>query len=108
MSADSTKIIPIFGYFQDKRFVKALEHLSCAYESNLDSEQYILEALVEIGREEDNMTLAEKAFCDILTGRADIFKHSGQRIRKIMQDIHASLDCCPVEDYEDSEESPED
>ncbi len=104
MSADSTKVVQIFGYFKDKRFVKALEHLSCAYESNLDSEQYILEALVEIGGEEDNMTLAEKAFCEILTGRAEIFKHSGQRIRKIMQDIHASLACC-VKDYEDSDES---
>ncbi len=107
MSADSTKVVQIFGYFQNKRFTKALEHLACAFESNLDAEQAVLEALVLIGWEEDNMTPEEKLFCDILTGRAEIFKHSGQRIRKIMHDIHASLDCCPATDYEDSEESPE-
>jgi hypothetical protein len=77
--------------------VKALEHLSCAYESNLDAEQAILEALVQIGWEKDNMTLEEKTFCDILAGRAEIFKHSGQRIRKIMQDISG------IEIYEDGE-----
>lgn len=87
MSADSTKVVPIFGYFQDKRFAKALEYLSCAYEANLAAEEAILEALVQIGWEDDNMTPEERIFCDILKGRAEIFKHSGQRIRKIMRDI---------------------
>lgn len=99
MSADSTNVVKIFGYFRHKRFSKALEHLSCAYESNLDAEQSILEALVQIGWEDDNMTLEEKIYCDILKGRADIFKHSGQRIRKIMRDISG------IETYEDGESS---
>jgi hypothetical protein len=99
VSADSTKVVPIFGYFQNKRFSKALEHLSCAYEANLDAEQAILEALIQIGWEDDKMTLEERIYCDILKGRAEIFKHSGQRIRKIMRDIAG---------YEDSGESSED
>ena len=56
MSADSTKVVQIFGYFQDKRFAKALEHLSCAYESNLSSEEAVLKALEQVGWEEENMT----------------------------------------------------
>jgi hypothetical protein len=87
VSADSTKVVQIFGYFQDKRFAKALVHLSAAYESNLDSEEAVLKALGQIGWEEDDMTPEEKAFCDILKGRAEIFKHSGERIRRIMRDI---------------------
>ncbi len=89
MSADSTKVVQIFGYFQDKRFEKALAQLACAYEANLDAEAFILQALLQIGWEEENMTPEERSYCDILEGRAAIFKHSGQRIRKLMRDIRA-------------------
>ena len=104
MSEDSTKVVQIFGYFQDKRFTKALEHLACAYESSLDAEQAVLEALLQVGWEEDNMSSGERTFCDILSGRAEIFKHSSERIKRIMQDIHSTKGCC----YEDSDESSED
>lgn len=99
MSADSSNIIPIFGYFRDKRFAQALVHLSAAYESNLNAETAILEALVQIGWEDENMTPAEKVLCDILKERAEIFRHSGERIRKIMRDIAG------IETYEDEESS---
>jgi len=88
VSADSTdNVVQMFGYFQVKRFEKALELLTCAYEANLDAEQNLLEALTQIGWEEDDMLPIERTLCEALTGRADIHKQSGKRIKKIMREI---------------------
>ncbi len=87
MSADSTKVVQIFGYFQDKRFAKALEHLACAYESNLATETAILEAIIQIGGREENASEAEKAYCVFVQVQADSVKQSGIAIRQIMRDI---------------------
>ena len=100
MSKDSTdNVVQIFGYFQDKRFTKALEHLAYAYKANLDVEAGILRAIDQIGWDEDNMTPLEKWLCEVLTGRAAIHKHSGERIKRIMR-------CVYLESYD--EESSED
>lgn len=102
MSADSTEnVVQLFGYFQDKRFTKALEHLASAYEANLDAEQAILEALVLIGWQEDKMMPLERTLCKALNRRAEIYKHSGKRIKKIMRSMSF------LEIYDDSEESSE-
>ena len=98
MSTDSTKVIQIFGYFQDRRFAKALEHLALAYESNLASEEAILKALEQVGWEEDNMTQREELLCAVLQEKAESLKRQGQQIRSIVRDIS---------NYEDSEESSE-
>ena len=87
MSAESTNVIPLFGYLQEKRFKKALEHLCLAYEAHLTAEQEVLKALVQIGRDGDNMTLEEKSYVFILTKRAWFLRRSGKHIRKIMRDI---------------------
>ena len=102
MSADSTKVLPIFGYLQEKRFSKALEHLACAYESNLATEKAVLEALVQIGWEEDNRTQREELLCAILGEKAEFLKLQGLQIRSIMRDISQGVT------YEESEESSED
>lgn len=99
MSADSTKVVQISGYVQNKRFSKALEHLTRAYESNLDTEKFILEALVQIGREEDNRTQREELLCAILGEKAEFLKLQGPEIRSIIQDISRGVT------YKESEES---
>jgi hypothetical protein len=96
VSTDSTKVVQIFGYFQDKRFAKALEHLACAYESNLTTEEEILKALEQVGWDEDNMTQRESLLCEILREKAEFLRLQGQQIRSIMRD---------VSNYEDSDES---
>jgi hypothetical protein len=99
VSADSTEnVVQIFGYFQDKRFAKALEHLACAYESNLDTEAAILEAVILVGGREENATDAEEAYCLFLQEQANTLKQTGKGIRQIMRDI-------TYEDGEPSEES---
>ncbi len=102
MSSDSTNVVPIFGYFQEKRWSTALEHLCLAYEAHLAAEQEVLEALLQMGWEEERMTPEEEAFCSILKRRAGFLQHSGKRIREIMRDIALS------DVYEDGEESSED
>ncbi len=87
MSADSTKVVQIFGYFQDRRFAKALEHLACAYESNRAAEEAILEALVQVGWEAENMTGDEERLCAVLKEKAELLKLQGQQIRTIMRSI---------------------
>ena len=87
MSADSTNVVQIFGYFQDKRFQRALEYLALAYEANLSSEENVLKALEQVGWEEESMTEAEKAYCVFLQARADELKEVGDIIRAIMRDI---------------------
>ena len=99
MSTDSTNVVQIFGYFQDKRFARALEHLARAYESNRDAEEAILESILQIGWEEDNATEAERAYCCFLQAQADILKQTGVVIRQIMRDITNGVT------YEDSDES---
>ena len=101
MSADSTKVVQFHGYFQDKRFAKALEHLACAYQANLDAEAAILEAILQIGWEEENATKAENAYCVFVQVQADIVKQSGIAIRQIMRDIAKGIT------YEDGESSDE-
>ena len=110
MSADSTKVLQIFGYRQEKRFTKALEHLACAYESNLAAEEAVLEALVEIGGEGENATLTERWFCFFLQARAESIKKSGRCIQQIMRDISQGVTYGGSEEltYEGSEESSED
>jgi hypothetical protein len=83
VSVGSTKVVQIFGYFQDKRLKKALEHLACAYQSNLDTEAAILEALIQIGDGTDE----EEAYCIFLRARADDIKQEGLIIRQVMRDI---------------------
>jgi hypothetical protein len=103
VSADSTNnVVQIFGYFQDKRFARALEHLACAYEANLDAEAAILEAILQIGWEEENATDAENAYCVFVQVQADIVKQSGIAIRQIMRDITKGI---TYEDGESSESS---
>lgn len=102
MSADSTNVVPIFGYFQEKRFQKALEHLCLAYEAHLAAEQEVLNALIQIGWEGDSMTLEERAYCAILRLRAGFLKQSGKHIKEIMRGIAG------VEVYSEGEESSED
>jgi hypothetical protein len=98
VSADSTKVVQIFGYFQDKRFAKALEHLACAYQSNLDAEAYIMEAIIQVGGREENATDAEEAYCLFLQAQADIVRQTGVVIRQIMKDITKGVT------YEDPED----
>ena len=104
MSQDSTKVVQISGYFQDKRFAKALEHLACAYESNLATEAAILKAIIQIAPEKENATLTERWFCFFLQARADSIKESGRCIQQIMRDMSQGVT------YEDGEpeESSED
>ncbi len=102
MSADSTNVVQIFGYFQEKRFEKALECLCFAYEAHLAAEQHVLEALLQIGWDEGNMTEEEEAFCAILKMRAEFLHQSGEHVRQIMRDIAGE------EVYPDEEESSED
>ena len=108
MSADSTKVIPIFGYFQEKRFQKALEHLCFAYDAHLEAEQEVLEALVQIGWNEwnegndDSMTREEMTYCFSLARQAKVLKQSGKHVREIMRDIAGG------EVYSEGEESSED
>ncbi len=102
MSADSTKVIQISRYFQNKRYSKALEHLACAYQSNLATEAAILEALVQIGGEEDKTTQREELLCALLREKGEFLKLQGQQIRSIIQDVSRGVT------YEDSEEPPED
>lgn len=102
MSTDSTNVINFFGYFQEKRFQKALEHLRLAYEAHLEAEQQILRAIIQIGWEEGNMTVEESKYCAILKIRAGFLQQSEKHIRQIMRDIAG------VEVYESEEESSED
>lgn len=98
MSADSTNVVQIFGYFQDKRFQRALEYLALAYEANLSSEENVLKALEQVGWEEDNMTQREELLCAVLKEKAEFLRLQGKQIRSIMRDISG---------YEDSDESPD-
>ncbi len=102
MSTDSTKVVQISGYFQNKRFAKALEHLARAYESNLATEAAILEALVEIGEEGENSTLTERSYCRFLKMRAGCMKVSGRAIQRIMRAMSRGVT------YKEPEESSED
>jgi hypothetical protein len=96
VSTDSTKVVQIFGYFQEKRFRRALEHLALAYESNLTTEEEVLKALEQVGWDEDTMTQRESILCEILREKAEFLRLQGQQIRSIMRDVG---------NYEDSEES---
>ena len=102
MSADSNNVVKLFGYFQNKRFLKALEHLCSAYELHLAAEQKVLEAIILIGWEDKNMTSDEKDFCDLLAKRAGLLKQSGKHIRTIMRSIAS------YKDEEESSEEPSD
>jgi hypothetical protein len=88
VSADSTKVVQFHGYFQDKRFAKALEYLARAYESNLSTEENVLKALEQVGWEEENMTPDEERLCDVLREKAEFLRLQGKQIRSIMRDIH--------------------
>ena len=88
MSADCTNnVVSLAGHFREKRWAKALAHLCHAYEANLATEKEVLEALIQLGWEDDDMSPEERAFCNCLSERADALQRGGADIRQIMRSI---------------------
>lgn len=71
----------------DRRWNLALAHLANAYGFALDAEKSVLQAVLELGWNENHMTEAESKYAQFCNGRAESIKRAGRSLRNLMKEI---------------------